>query len=215
MEGCRQNLHITHRKQRSRLLAVFYCPEKSMTAANNKAMTMILLSGSLAKAFGRQHFRQLETGAVVEAFSALTHTLNGFEDFIRDSARRGVRYAIFRNRENVGEGEFTLSGTTEIRIVPVIAGSKNGGLFQTVLGVALIVVGAVITGGTFGAGAPFGSALIMMGISMTIGGVVQMLSPTPKAPSQQDQASSENKPSYLFNGAFNSTQQGVPVPVVY
>jgi predicted phage tail protein len=187
-----------------------------MTTAN-KAMTMILLSGSLAKAFGRQHFRQLETGAVVEAFSALKNTLDGFEDFIIDSARRGLRFAIFRNRENVGESEFTLSGTTEIRIVPVIAGSKNGGLFQSVMGAALIVVGAIITGGSFGSAAPFGSALIMMGVSMVAGGIVQMLTPVPssKSGSQQEQASTENKPSYLFNGAFNSTQQGLPVPIVY
>jgi predicted phage tail protein len=188
-----------------------------MTSANNKTMTLILLSGSLAKAFGRQHSRQLETGTVVEAFSALKHTLNGFENFIIDSARRGLRFAIFRNRENVGESEFTLSGTTEIRIVPVIAGSKSGGLFQVVLGVALIVAGAIITGGTFGAGAPFGSAMIMMGASMVLGGVVQMLTPVPssKSGSQQEQANTENKPSYLFNGAFNSTQQGLPVPIVY
>ena len=40
-----------------------------MPADTNKTMTLILLSGSLAKAFGRQHYRQLETGTVVEAFS--------------------------------------------------------------------------------------------------------------------------------------------------
>lgn len=183
-----------------------------MTAANSKAMTMILLSGSLAKAFGRQHFRQLETGTTVEAFSALKHTLNGFEDFIRDSARRGLRYAIFRNRENVGESDFTLSGTTEIRIVPVIAGSKSGGLFQTILGVVLIVAGAVIS--AFG-GAAVGAPMMQIGIAMTIGGVIQMLTPVPKSSSQQEQAVTENKPSYLFNGAFNSTQQGLPVTLIY
>lgn len=176
-----------------------------MSAATNKAMTMILLSGSLAKAFGRQHFRLLETGTTIEAFSSLKNTIDGFEDFIRDSARRGLRFAIFRNRENVGEREFTLSGTTEIRIVPVIAGSKNGGLFQTIIGVTLIVA-SFIPGFQF---------LLPIGIAMTIGGVVQMLSPVPKAQSQQDQATTENKPSYLFNGAFNSTQQGLPVPVIY
>ncbi|MHA6234296.1 tail assembly protein [Pseudomonas fluorescens group sp. PF-69] len=168
-------------------------------------MTTILLSGSLAQTFGRKHIRLLETGTTIEAFSALKHTIPGFEDFIRDSARKGLRYAIFRNRENVGEKAFSLSGTTEIRIVPVVAGSKNGGLFQTVVGVALVVVGAFT-------GQPWISA---MGISLALGGVVQMLSPVPKASSQQDQASTENKPSYLFNGAFNSTQQGLPVPVVY
>lgn len=182
-----------------------------MSAANNKGMTRILFSGSLAKAFGRERFRLLETGTTAEAFSALKHTVAGFEDFIRDSARRGQRYAIFRNRENVGEDLFALSGTTEIRIVPVIAGSKNGGLFQTVLGVALIVVGVLITPFS----GPIGGALVSVGIGMAIGGVVQMLTPVPKAPNQQDQATTENKPSYFFNGAFNSTQQGLPVPVVY
>ncbi|MHA6235263.1 tail assembly protein [Pseudomonas fluorescens group sp. PF-69] len=178
-----------------------------MNAINDKAMTRILLSGCLAKAFGREHFRLLETGTTSEAFSALQHTVDGFADFIRDSARQGLRFAIFRNRENVGESEFTLSGTTEIRIVPVISGSKRGGLLQTVVGVVLIVA-------SFFAG-PAGPALMSMGVALTIGGVVQMLTPVPKSPSQQEQASTENKPSYLFNGAFNSTQQGLPVPVVY
>jgi predicted phage tail protein len=188
-----------------------------MSAATDNGMTRILLSGSLAKACGREHFKTLETGTASEAFSALKNTVPGFEDFIRDSARRGQRYAIFRNRENVGEDRFALSGTTEIRIVPVITGSKNGGLFQTVLGVALVVVGVVVTGMSFGSAAPVGAALIATGIGMAIGGVVQMLTPVPssKSGSQQEQASTENKPSYLFNGAFNSTQQGLPVPVVY
>ena len=57
--------------------------------------------------------------------------------------------------------------------------------------------------------------MMSVGIAMTIGGVIQMLTPVPKTASQQDQAGTENKPSYLFNGAFNSTQQGLPVPVVY
>lgn len=177
-----------------------------MTIASNKAMTRILLSGSLAKAFGREHFRHLETGTTAEAFSALKNTIIGFEDFIRDSSRRGLRYAIFRNRENVAEDGFALSGTKEIRIVPIISGSKSS-LFQTVLGVAIVVVGAFLAN----------PAIMAVGVGIALGGVVQMLSPVPssKAGSQQEQASTENKPSYLFNGAFNSTQQGLPVPVVY
>ncbi len=183
-----------------------------MPAANNTAMTKILLSGSLAQAFGREHFRQLETGTTQEAFSSIKHTIDGFEDFIRAQARLGMRYAIFRNRENVGVDRLTISGTTEIRIVPVIAGSKSGGLFQTVFGVVLVAVGAVAS--AFGQ-AWIGVPLMQIGAAMAIGGVIQMLSPVPKSASQEDQASTENKPSYLFNGAFNSTQQGLPVPVVY
>ena len=179
-----------------------------MAANTKQTMTTILLSGSLAQKFGRQFDRLLETGTTLEVFSALKHTVDGFEDFIRDQARLGMRYAIFRNRENVGKDEFMLCGTTEIRIVPIVSGSKRGGLLQTVVGVTLIVVGAL----TSWAG---GAALVSVGIGMVAGGVIQMLTPVPKSPSQQDQASTENKPSYLFNGAFNSTQQGLPVPVVY
>ena len=186
-----------------------------MSAANNKGMTRILFSGSLAQAFGREHFRLLETGTTAEAFSAMKHTVPGFEDFIRDSARKGLRYAIFRNRENVTEDRFALSGTTEIRIVPVVAGSKNGGLFSVVAGVVLIAAGAFISGLSFGGAAPIGGLMVKVGIAMVIGGAIQMLSPTPKTPNQQEQATTENKPSYLFNGAFNSTQQGLPVPLVY
>jgi predicted phage tail protein len=179
------------------------------------AMTTILLSGSLAKKFGREHSRMLESGSVQEAFSALKHTLEGFADFVTDMSRRGTQFAIFRNRENVGVDRFTMSGASEIRIVPVIAGSKSGGLLQTVLGAVLIVVGVVVTGMSFGSAAPVGAALIGVGIGMVAGGILQMLSPTPKSPSQQEQAGTENKPSYFFNGAFNSTQQGVPVPLIY
>ncbi len=179
---------------------------------SRQTMATIKLSGSLAKKFWRQKDYLLETGEVREAFSALKNTVDGFEEFIRDQARKGLRYAIFRNRENVGEDRFALSGTTEIRIVPVVSGSKNGGLFQTIVGVVLIVAGAVLSG--FGQGW-IGVPMMQMGAAMVIGGVIQMLSPVPKTASQQEQAGSENKPSYLFNGAFNSTQQGLPVPVIY
>ncbi|WP_207285230.1 tail assembly protein, partial [Pseudomonas sp. FW300-N2A2] len=172
---------------------------------SRRTMATIKLSGSLAKKFWRQKDYLLETGEAREAFSALKNTVDGFDEFIRDQARKGMRYAIFRNRENVGEDRLAMSGTTEIRIVPIISGSKNSGLFQTILGVVLIVASFI----------PGFQALMPVGIAMTLGGVVQMLSPVPKAPSQQEQSSTENKPSYLFNGAFNSTQQGLPVPVVY
>lgn len=171
---------------------------------NSQPMTTILLSGSLAQKFGRRHEKAIDSGQTREVFSALQHTVEGWTEEIMRMSRAGIRFAIFRNRVNVGEKEFTLGGTREIRIVPIIAGSKNGGIFQVVLGVALIVVG-VFTGGSTTA----------LGISMVLGGVAQLLTPTPKTPNQQEQATTENKPSYIFNGAFNSTQQGLPVPVIY
>ena len=77
----------------------------------------------------------------------------------------------------------------------------------------LIVVGLVITGGTFGAGAPFGSALIMMGGSMVLGGVIQMLSP--QAGGLKTSAAPENTPGYAFGSAKNTTASGNPVSLCY
>lgn len=169
-------------------------------------LTTIKLSGSLAKAFGREHRRQLESGTTQEAFRALTRTLPGFEAFIREAERKGLRYAIFRNRRNVGEAEFELGGTHEIRIVPVIAGSKSGGIFQTVLGAVLIAASTFATGG-------LATALVSAGASMVIGGVVQMLSPQLKGLSSREDP--DNKPSYAFGGPINTVAQGNPVGVLY
>lgn len=173
-------------------------------------MTTIKLSGSLAAAFGREHLRQLDSGTTREAFRALARTLPGFEAFIRAAEAKGLRYAIFRNRRNVGEEEFELSGTQEIRIVPVIAGSKSGGIFQTVLGAVLIAVGTFAPGV---AGTPWGAALQSAGASMVLGGVVQMLSPQAKGLSSSEDP--DNKPSYAFGGPVNTIAQGNPVGVLY
>ncbi|MFK3971193.1 tail assembly protein [Pseudomonas sp. NPDC087358] len=174
-------------------------------------MTTIFLSGSLARKFGRVHQLLIESGQVWEAFRALKATLQGFDAEIKRLDRLGMRFAIFRNRANQAPDVFGMVGTRELRIVPVVEGSKRAGALQTIMGVVLIVVGLVITGGTFGAGAPFGSALITLGASLVAGGVIQMLSPQSSGLKQS--ASPENLPSYAFGSARNTTASGNPVPI--
>ncbi|MNO46263.1 Bacteriophage lambda tail assembly protein I [compost metagenome] len=167
-------------------------------------MTIIKLSGPLIREFGREHRRQLDSGSVNEAFRALCNTLPGFAEAIARLERLGMRFAIFRNRRNVGEDEFAMAGTDEVRIVPVLSGSKRGGLLQTIVGVAMIVVGAM----TSWAG---GAMLMQAGAALALGGVVQMLSPQPKGLKQS--AAPENQPSHGFGSARNTTASGNPVPI--
>ena len=55
-----------------------------------------------------------------------------------DSGDQGVRYACFIGRRNLAEDEFGLpAGQDEIRIAPMPAGAKRGGLFQAILGAAI------------------------------------------------------------------------------
>lgn len=82
-------------------------------------------------------------------------------------------------------------------------GSKSSGVFSIILGVVLIVVGAL--GETYGqmfGGGVWGPIAMKMGIAMVAGGVIQMLTPVPRAPGSTD--SPDNKPSYIFSGAVNT-----------
>ncbi|MGH8383845.1 tail assembly protein [Pseudomonas sp.] len=175
------------------------------TAAHYEPFTTIKLSGTLARKFGRIHRRLLDTGKSWEVFKALKATLPGFEEEIRRLDRLGMSFAVFRNRRNVGVGDFERGGTRELRIVPVVAGSKRGGILQTIVGAIMIVAGVFLSA------TPFGAPLIGAGIGMVAGGVIQMLSPQAKGLSQS--GAPENLPSYAFGSARNTTASGNPVPI--
>lgn len=176
-----------------------------MTTALNAELMTIKLSGPLVRRFGRVHRRFIDTGTVKEVFSALRATLPGFEQEVKRLDSLGMRFAIFRNGKNVGPQDFERSGSREIRIVPVVGGSKRGGILQTIVGAIMIVAGAFLSS------TPFGAPLIGAGIGLTAGGVIQMLSPQAKGLSQS--AAPENLPSYAFGSAKNTTASGNPVPI--
>ena len=53
-----------------------------------------------------------------------------------------------------------------------------------------------------------------LGASLVIGGVAQLLTPTPKLTQGADSEGDPRK-SYSFSGVQNTSRAGVPVPVVY
>lgn len=179
------------------------------TAAHYTPATIIKLSGPLARLFGRNHRYILDRGTAEEAFSALRNTLEGFREAIAALERRGLVYAVFRNGENVGTNRFELGGTREVRIVPVLRGSKRAGVLQTVVGAVMIVAGYALAAPTGGAS----MVLVPAGIGMVAGGVVQLISPQAKG--LKTSAAPENQPSYAFGSARNTTASGNPVPICY
>ena len=110
------------------------------------------------------------------------------------------------------------AGQQEIKIVPVVAGA-GGATGRIILG-ALLIAGAFFTGGAtiglLGLAAPvaLSSVLLFTGASLVIGGVAQLLTPTPKVPTGPDTQNDPRK-SYSFSGVQNTSRQGVPVPIVY
>ena len=174
-----------------------------------ETMTTIELGGVLGKLFGKVHQRLIST--IHEAPRALSATIPGFEKFMLTSKSRGLTYAIFKGKKNIGVDELGFPVTGEVlKIIPVVIGSKRGGVLQTILGVVLVAVGAVInwyTGGT--AGTP----IMQFGAAMAVGGVVQMLSPQPTGLASKQDA--DNKASYAFGSVTNTAAPGYPVPLGY
>lgn len=170
-------------------------------------LTTIRLFGQLRQ-FGKAYRLAVSTPA--EAIKALCVQIPGFERFLSNAKSRGLEFAVFRGRRNISEAELAFHGEGEIRIAPVIIGSKRAGLLQTVIGVTLIIASFFVPGSTpFAAAAA--NALMASGIALTAGGVIQMLSPQAKG--LKTSAASENTPGYAFGSAKNTTASGNPVPL--
>lgn len=169
--------------------------------------TTVILSGPMRKRFGREFALHLDTKSPREAVRALCNVVPGFREYLETGHERGVDFAVFRgtgaSEENLNLEHFDQPAGGVIRISPVVRGSKQAGLIQTIIGIVLIVV-SFWTGGS----------TLAIGISMVAGGVVQMLSPVPKL-GKGSADSADNQTSYVFNGPINTTAQGGCVPVAY
>lgn len=164
----------------------------------------IRLYGVLGKKFGRVHHRAVKTAR--EAAQALAATIPGFKQHVIKNSSPGYHVFVGGNKREHNIGESLLDapvGRGEcICIVPVVAGAKQGGVLQVIIGITLIAVG-VMTGNP---------ALIQMGATMTISGLIQMMTPVTRQSKRQelDQVS-----SYHFDGPVNQTREGAPVQVVF
>lgn len=167
-------------------------------AIEYQPLTTILLFGQLRQ-FGRSFRLSVRTTA--EAIKALCVQVPGFERFLSNAKSRGIEFAVFRGKRNIGEGELSFGGEGDIRIAPVITGSKRAGILQTIVGVVLLAISYV-----FPVTAPY---LAPAGIGLVAGGVIQMLSP--QAGGLKTSAAPENTPGYAFGSAKNTTASGNPV----
>lgn len=171
----------------------------SAAAVQIGAVTNIRLSGFLGRKYGKRHKYLLDKGDPREAAKALDVNHPGFARDLMEAESRGLRFAVFKNGKNIGEGELDLGGAIELWFVPVVAGSKRGGILQTIVGAALLVASIWFP------------SLAPAGVAMVAGGVIQMLSPQAAGLSQS--AAPENLPSYAFGSAKNTTASGNPVPI--
>lgn len=154
-------------------------------------MARICLYGDLQR-FGRRIDLRVKTGA--EAIRALATQFPAFRQKLSDGW-----YQVRIAGRDTGETELSarlnepLANGAVIHIVPRLAGAKSGGVFQAVLGAAVMAVAIWMPG----VGIMASNLLFSLGASMTLGGVAQMLAPKPKTPAHRQRITANRTPIFL------------------
>lgn len=177
-------------------------------------LTKVILDGPMGKKFGK-HW-ELAVNSPSEALRMIDANKPGLFAWIKTNLEKYERYRVTvtyhdGREEDLSEDEYKLERSVkQIRFTPVVEGAGgDGGVWQTVLGIVLVVVGVFTT--IFGG---YSGSVIALGASLFVGGVAQMLAPKPKM-GEYDQNERKDKTSYYFDGPANTTMQGVPVQLIY
>jgi len=198
----------------------------SATAATldgNPELTTVYLVGALGRAMGC-HVWKLDVKSTSEAIRAININTRGkLEQYLAGPAREQCYQIALQKRTNVIDPKEMShrSGRGDIYIMPTIQG-RNSGVGKIITGVALVALALVsqqyellpyawsAVGTT--AWATAGTIAIGFGASLILGGITQLLTPTPQGPSA---AGEDPKSSTFFQGNATSVVQGGCVPLVY
>lgn len=174
-------------------------------------MVNVRFYGSL-KQFGSDFRLDCQTPA--EVIHALTSQIPKLRQFIQQglfTVRVGRDY--FDNRYLEKGLSQKLKDDSTVHFTPTLKGSKRGGLFGVITGVALIATAfALVPLGFSVIGANAAWMVGGVGASMLLGGVAQMLT---KIPSMSTGKDAEKKQSTSFSNLSNMAAQGRPMPLAY
>lgn len=185
-------------------------------------MKTLYLYGDLAEQFGTEI--RLAVNSVAEAIRLMEANYPG--RFVAAMKDRWFRVGRHNNQACMCEVELLMEcGHDEIHIEPEIKGGFKAifGLFfgAPLLGSIFTPLGLPLFGGA-GAGAAgalgFGGAVGGFGsiaLGLTLLGVLVLISGALAPDDQQEKEDSDERTSFLFNGAVNQSEQGGSVPLIY
>ena len=158
----------------------------------------IKLYGKLAKFIGH---RVLEAD-VATAAEAVRFLLANWPELEAHMSDQHYRVSIGTYDLTAGELHDP-AGAAPISFVPVVAGA--GAVGRIIAGIALIALAIFVPLGIFAL------PVLSLGVSLTLGGIAQLLTPTPTTSKDEG----DPRKSFSFSGIQNTNRAGVPVPVVY
>ena len=176
----------------------------------------VKLYGQLAEFVGHKEF-DVKVDSVAQAVSFLIHNFAGLEAYMSPKY-----YQVKVGNDDIDKDELNYPvGQQDIHFIPVISGAGRG--FGKILLGALLITGAIMSGGGFGALQIFGgeglklgflgNMAMNLGVGLTIMGVSEMLFPLPEP--QKFNSEEDPQLSFNFSGVQNTSRAGTPVPIVY
>jgi predicted phage tail protein len=179
-----------------------------------EAVKKIYLHGALGAQFGE--CIELAVNTPLEAVRALCL-------MVKDFQKEFERYDYHVVKGELKRGWYLDENTVQMNIasdelhfIPVIAGSGGKkGLGQLITGIVLI--GLAFTGVGAGLAGFLGTTvgkLKLIGAVLALGGLAKMNAKTPQF-SMSSMEPADRRPSFVFQGATNTTEQGNVIPLVY
>ena len=170
-------------------------------------MIKLTIYGRLRKFIGNSSF-EIDVASPRQAFSFLIHNFQGVADHIKEQ-----EYCVMAGKVRITEDLLDLQTESDIKIIPVVHGEiRLSDIFKVGIGIAAVALGGGATVLGLTAGVKVQGLLTVIGGSLILDGVGNMLFPPPTPPSF---AGDEQDPSFIFTGTANISKQGVPINIVY
>ena len=198
-------------------------------------MKVVKVYGPLRKYLGQCRF-EFVADSPAQAMKALCVNFPGLAQWLLDREAEGMAFRVTRGRDKITneapEGLVLPWSEREVfSIAPVIVGAGRG-VGMILAGIALIGL-AIVTGGsslalTVGgfkalaatgaaaatATATFAAAVGNIGLFLLVGGVAQLISPTPSLGFNTGKEAARLE-SFSFSGIVNTSKQGMAVQICY
>lgn len=102
----------------------------------------------------------------------------------------------------------------ELHLVPAMLGGKSGAFAKIVIGAILIAASFAIPGSGLLFGAAYNTFVFGIGVSLALGGLLELISPQPKANTFGNDAADPEASKYL-GATQNTVKIGTRIPIMY
>jgi len=182
-------------------------------------MKVVKVYGALRKFLGGQCRFELDVATPAEAIKCLCVNFPGLQQWLINSEQHGMAFRATVGRERIHDDDMSAavlpwSDREVFSIAPVVTGAGEFG--RILAGIGLIALSFLTGGATIPLlGLSVSSTLVTLGTSFILTGIAQLISPQPNISGLERGREAARLESFSFSGIVNTSQQGLPVPIIY